>query len=239
MKRKMPLPEKICVMDQGAKDLITERFPDLKDRIEVTGQPAFDRFFHEDTEKIAQQVRGKLGLKPGDRLVSYMSTMDEPEKITQMADALKGVKKDFYFVFRRHPRDNVKYETYKKMLADAGVKVLDTDEFSTDEIGAASDVVLTTWSTEGLNGIYRRKPTVNIVDPHFAVPENLSLPLVSVKLGASVGANNMAELIQILPQLLKKGSDLNTSLKRNMKKYYLVDGKNSERVAKIVRQVSK
>ncbi|PIR93548.1 hypothetical protein COT99_00050 [Candidatus Falkowbacteria bacterium CG10_big_fil_rev_8_21_14_0_10_43_10] len=235
-KRDLPLPEKICVMDEGAKELIVKRFPDLESRIEITGQPAFDKFAHEDTKKISQEVRQKLNLSPEDKLVSFMSTKDEPAKIKKMAEALKKLGDDFYFIFRRHPRDNTSYETYKQIFVEAGIKIIDTDEFTTDEIGAASDVVLTTWSTEGLKGIYRRKPTAHITDHNFRIPEDIELPLVPVKLGASVGIDNMDELIEILPQLLDQKSPLNHSLKEKMEKNYQADGNNAKRVADIVRE---
>lgn len=239
IERKLPLPEKICVMDEGAKELIVKKFPELESIIEVTGQPAFDRFTREDTEQLANEVKEKLGLKPTDKLVSFMSTMDEPEKIRQMAESLKAIAGDFYFAFRRHPRDNVGYETYKKILTDADIQVVDTDAFSTNDIGAASDVVLTTWSTEGLHGIYRRKPTVHITDPNFRIPETLDLPLPPVKSGASIGLNKVNEVSQILPQLLDLNSDLSTKLSQKMEEQYPADGKNAERVANIVRQYLK
>lgn len=235
MERNLPLPEKICVMDQGAKEIIVKKFPQLKNRIEVTGQPAFDRFVGENTRELAKEVKQKLGLQETDKLVAYMSTLDEPEKIRQMAAALKDEVGDFYFVFRRHPRDNVDYDTYKKILTEQGIRVVDTDAFSTDEIGAAADVIITTWSTEGLHGIYRRKPTVHVIDPDFRIPKNLDLPLVPVKLGASVGLEKMGQLSRVLPQLLDTDSSLNVSMKTNMEKYYPADGQNARRVANVVR----
>ena len=65
------------------------------------------------------------------------------------------------------------------------------------------------------------------------------MPLVPVKLGASVGLDRMNQLAEILPQLLDQKSALNSSLKKNMEKEYPADGKNAERVANIVRQFIK
>jgi len=234
-KRGLPLPEKICVMDAGAKELIVKIFPDLEDRIEITGQPAFDKFVHEDTEKLAAEVKEKLGLCSKDKIVSFMSTFDEPEKVKKMAEALKKAGDDFYFIFRRHPRDNVGYEIYRRILTEAGIKIIDTDDFSTNDIGAASNVVLTTWSTEGLNGIYRRKPTVHITDFNFKIPQDVDLPLVPVKLGASVGINDVSTLTEVLPQLLDPASPLNQLLKEKMEQAYPADGNNAKRVADVVR----
>src|SRR3989344_6504241 len=225
--RKIPLPRKICVMDECAKEIVVRRFPDLEGIVEVTGQPIYDKYFMEDTEKRAVEVKARLGLGPADKLVSYMSTLDEPEKIQQVAHALSGLAKNFYFVFRRHPRDNTSYETFKKLLVEAGIRVIDADTFTTDEIGAASDVVLTTWSTAGLEGVYRGKPTVHLVDPTFRVSEDLELPLPQVKLGASVGINQASELTALMPQLLDTDSPLNKNLKHKMDEHYRADGKNA------------
>lgn len=237
--RGLPYPEKICVMDAGAKEIIMKRFPEMEDRIEVTGQPGFDRITNEDTEGIAREVRGRLHIPEGAKLISFMSTMDEPEKVMEMADQLKKAGGDFYFVFRRHPRDNVPYETYRKILTDAGITVVDTHDFTTDEIGAASDVVLTTWSIEGLYGIYRRKPTAHIVDRTYAVPESLESPMVPVKLGASVEVDHISKLAEVLPDLMDPESKLNTSLREKMESEYPADGKNAERVANVVREYTK
>ncbi|PIR77456.1 MAG: hypothetical protein COU30_02345 [Candidatus Magasanikbacteria bacterium CG10_big_fil_rev_8_21_14_0_10_38_6] len=234
--RNLPPPEKICVMDNGAKELIIKEFPELEDIIVVTGQPAFDKFINENTEQLAHEVKQKLGLQTTDKLVSFMSTMDEPEKIKKIAKSLKESAGDFYLAFRRHPRDNVSYETFKYILTDAGIKVIDTNQFSTNDIGAASDVVLTTWSTEGLHGIYRRKPTVHIIDRNYRVPESINFPLPPVQLGASVGIDTVDKIATVLPQLLDSKSVLNKKLHKNMEEQYPADGKNAERVANVVRQ---
>lgn len=230
--RKLPMPEKICVMDKGAKKIITDEFPDLEERIIITGQPSFDKFSKENTEMIAKNTREKLHISFDDNLVVFMATNDEIEKMIQLAEALRLVENDFYFVFRRHPRDNVSYNEYERVFIDRGIKLLNTNQFTTDEISAAADVILTTWSIEGINSIYRRKPTVNIVDNNFKIPKDLVLPLVPVKLGASIGVDNASEIISILPQLLDRNSDLNKSLRENMEKNYLNDGNNAERIAK-------
>lgn len=236
IKRNLPLPDKICVMDEGAKNLVIKKFPELDGRVEVTGQPAFDRLAKENVIEISANVRKRLFLQSSDKLVSYMSTMDEPEKIEQIADTLKGMGDNFYLIFRRHPRDNVSYDVYKKKFIDRGIKVIDSDGFTTDEIGAASDVVLTSWSTEGLHGIYRRKPTVHIIDPKYRIAEGLELPLVPVNLGASVGIENVDDLADVLPSLLDIKSDLSLSLFKKMEEHYPADGGNAKRVADIVRK---
>jgi len=235
VKRDLPLPKKICVMDEEAKRLILQQLPQLEEIIEVTGQPAFDKFAREDTDGIAREVKSKLGLREADKLVTFMSTIDDPAAIADMAQALRKTVGDFSSVFRRHPRDNVSYETYKEILNDAGIKIIDTNDLSTNDVGAASDVIMTSWSTEGLVGIYRRKPTLHVISPSFKIPENL-MPPPPVKLGASIGVERVEEIAEVLPQLLNEGSPLNEKLRENMERYYPADGKNAERVADVVRR---
>jgi len=240
IERGLPLPEKICVMDVGAREILIKKFPALESRVEVTGQPSFDRFAEEDTENIAKKAKKKLKLKQDDKLIVFMSTIDGIEKATEIADALKKSGENFYFVFRRHPRDNTNYADYKKVFEDVGIRVVDTEGiFTTDEIGAAADVLLTTWSTVGLDAIYRRKPTVNIVDRKFPVPDGYDFPLVPVKLGASIGVDEIGQLSDVLPKLLDGKSQLNAQLFKNMERYYLADGKNAKRVADVVRSLKK
>ncbi len=235
--RDLPFPEKICVMDQGAKEIVVEEFPDLESRIVVTGQPAFDKFAKEDTQAIGLGVKEKLGLRPEDKLVSFMSTMDEPEKIEHMAKSLQPFADQFCFVFRRHPRDNTSYETFKNILTSKGIRVLDTDTFTTDQISAASDVVITTWSTEGLSAIYRGKPTIHLVDSRFRITEGIRTPLVPVKLGASVGIENADEVGEALAKFLQGDTVIMEELRANMERYYSADGNNAKRVADVVREL--
>lgn len=51
--KNLPLPDRICVLDEAAKRIIVHAFPQLENNIVVTGQPAFDQFAHEDTKSIA------------------------------------------------------------------------------------------------------------------------------------------------------------------------------------------
>ncbi len=235
--RNLPFPVKICVADEQAKEAILEVLPELDGSIEVTGQPALDRFAQEDTKTLAIEIKSKLGLEEDDKLVSFMSTIDGIEKITKLAEALKNVATDqYYFAFRKHPRDSVAISEYEDLLRQVGINVIDTEGLTTDEVNIASDVVLTTWSTEGLHAVYRGKPTVHFIDSEFPIPEGLTLPLPYVRSGASVGIESVDEIRHLLPQLLNKESEVSLELEKNIKEQYHLDGKNSERVADVVRK---
>lgn len=235
-KENIRLPEKICVMDEGAKKIILAEFPELADRIEVTGQPAFDRFAKEDTKAISEQTRKQLGIGGSDRLVAFMSSLEGVDFIKALAATLGLARGDFKLVFRRHPRDNTTYEEYEKIFKDAGVSLINTNQLDTDSVGAASDLVIVSTSTESLNAIYRRKPTLNIVDKKLDTYLPRKMP-PTVELGVSVGVTDATSFSGLLPQLLDKESELYRKLQENMEHYYPQDGKNAERVAQVIQHV--
>lgn len=239
--RKLRPPDRICVLDAEAKAMIIKSFPEFADRVEVTGQPAFDRFASEETEKIAREVKKSFGLKTEDKLVVFMATWQmnllAAEKLAQ---ELAKINTESYFVFRKHPRDNTPIEEYNIIFKAHSLKLIDSAKFSTDQVAAAADMIVTTTSTEGLNGIYRRKPTIHITDENMLpMSENLdiTLPLPVVKLGASVGINDVKELSGSVDSLLGPDRAVYEQLKGNMEKYYPKDGKNSARVVSVINEV--
>jgi len=237
------LPAKICVMDATAKQLMISAFPDspeIESRIEVTGQPAFDRIAQENVEAISKDARDKLGLTSEDKVVAFMSTFVTRQQIETICAQLKRVSTDFTLAFRKHPRDNTSYEEYFQIFKDNGIKYVDSRELKTDQVSAAADIVITTWSTAGLEAIYRGKPTIHLVDRDVLdVPPELELPLPAVKLGASVGAENIGELPGDIDQLFDLNSHLLQSVNANMKSHYPNDGKNAQRVAMVIAEILK
>ncbi len=233
--RNLPYPKKICVMDGEAKKLIVKEFPELEDRIEITGQPAFDRFATEDTERIKTEVRKELGLLPNEKLMTFISAGARMELIEKLAEELKKLGGKFKLAFGIHPRDNTPAEVYEKIFKDAGVPFINAEQIGINKIGAASDVVVMIVSTEGLNAIYRRKPTLHITDPKFMVPQKDLNPPPPVTLGASVGLDDMNGFATTMDRLLDPESVENRELKEHMEEHYPVDGKNAERVATILK----
>lgn len=237
--RGLPLPAKVCVMDQEAARINIEHYPELKDRIEITGLPSFDRFASEDTEGINRRTRERLGISAEEKLVVWMATIDmTKELLAASAKELAQSKTPITVIFRRHPRDSTPYEAYHTILKEAGLRYVDTQTLTSDEVGAVADLVLTTTSTEGLHAIYRRKPSIHVNDERYKkLYPGIFLPLPQVRSGASVGTENVAELSALVDELLDPQSARNTELRRAMGEHYPRDGKNAERVVRVVKEV--
>lgn len=238
-KRGLPFPAKVCVMDEEAARINIEHYPELKDRIEITGLPSFDRFANEDTEGISRRTRERLGIALEEKLVVWMAPVDmTKEFLSALAKEISQSKTSLTVIFRKHPRDSTSYEAYHTILKGAGLRYVDTQAFTSDEIGAAADLVLITTSTEGLNAIYRRKPSIHINDERYRkLYPGVFLPLPQVRSGASVGTENVAELSVLVDELLDPQSVRNAELKRNMEAHYPRDGKNAERVVQVIKEV--
>lgn len=232
-------PEAICVIDQEAKRIILEHYPELADRIKITGLPSLDRFASEDTAGISARTRAELGISADDKVVVFMATVDmNGEFLRAVAEQFQNVKTPFHFIFRRHPRDNTAYDAYRATVETAGLSWIDTQKFDTDAVGASADVILTTTSTEGLHAICRRIPSLHINDTRYkALYPGTFLPLPQVKLGASAGTENVSEVPVLLSGLLDVHSDLYTRVRQGMETNYPRDGKNAQRVVEVIKEV--
>ncbi|HEY4501180.1 MAG TPA: hypothetical protein VJI70_02865 [Candidatus Paceibacterota bacterium] len=233
--RKMPYPKKICVMDGEAKKLIVKEFPELEERIEITGQPSFDRFATEDTERIKIETRKELGLADDEKLLTFILAGTTIQLVERLAEELKKVAGKFRLAFGIHPRDNTPPEVYEKIFKNVGVPFINAELVGISRVGAASDVVLLIVSTEGLNAIYRRKPTLHITDPEFVKAQKDLDPPPPVKLGASIELDDMDGLAATVERLFDPESRENIELKKRMEENYPVDGKNAERVVNILK----
>lgn len=231
------IPDRICVMDEEAKKIIVNQYPELENHVVITGQPIYDQIADEDTEKIQIETKQKLGLEPDEKLVVFMGTVEstlEPYKaiFQQVKDS------DFTFGFRKHPYCVFSYAEIYALMDEAGVKYVPMDNITIDQAGAAADLVMTTWSTEGVKGIYREKPTIHILDADvLEMPDNLSLPLPPVALGASIEVNHLELLKSSIEALLDSDSTTRQELDNKMRRYYPSDGKNTQRVIAVINQV--
>lgn len=249
MRTTMPevrMPERVCVMDAAARDIILARFPDLADRVVITGQPAFDRFASEKPE-LRETLRAKLELEIGDRLISYMGGSDPHMRdIEAVAPFIREVAarfeqetgKNVYFVYRKHPRDNTSNADYARAIEAAGLHPLKTQDVTTDAIAQASDVVMTNWSTVGIEAALRRIPVLYINDTSIRKPiHNIRYPLPPVTLGASVAAYDIHAIPALLEPLLHPESGTALRLRENMEKHYKTDGQNAARVVAAIQEI--
>lgn len=232
-------PERFCAIDDISAHKASQTFPELVDRIAITGQPAFDRFVGETTDAIDASMRMELGLE-GESVVVFAATTKLLPLVQAMAPHLAAANRrtPFKFVFRRHPRDTVSEEDYRNALLGAGVDLLDTGRLTMDQVGCLADLVMTTWSTEALHAVCRGKPVIYVRDPSCMKVEGVNvINPPPVEAGAAMLVGAVAALESVLGEdfLPVMESDMASTMYADALDFYLMDGENAARVAVDVR----
>jgi len=216
----------ICVIDSEAERLIRRRFPGLAVPVVETGSPAFDPLFSEDRLAVQARIKTELGI-PDEKLITVvLPGLEHTMLAREVASALREVKGNYTYAIRRHPRDSASQATIDEIFA--GIDSVDTHTpgYSTEDIGAASDLVIAQRSTYSLKAAARQIPNISMA--RF-VPDGFTLPLVDS--GASIPAEP-SDLPKLIPEILARES-LYTALMANMEPYR-VDGKSALRVTDLV-----
>jgi hypothetical protein len=221
-------PVGICVMDQMAHDLVTGAHPEVASAIHITGQPAFDRFWTEDTAAVRSRIRQEIGLG-SQPLVTFMGSREPISFLDTFARCAAAPLSSVAFTFCVHPRDPHPYAARKDIFRSYGISPLEAGGFTSDEIGAASDLIIVRRSTTALHAIYRRIPTVHLYDG----PLNGPIPPTDCGASPLVPANDCAASIE---QLLKD-TPLRRSILAAMDEHYPIDGNNTTRVTQLINHI--
>jgi hypothetical protein len=188
---------KVCVLNEYVKDLfISEgRAPE---HIVVTGNPAFDAINDKAVQLAADKFRVQQQLQSSH--VILWASQPEPQQhpftdqVSQYPDLPRQIESCLYglankhpewqFIFRYHPSEPFKYQAMKQLdnlifsQADHDINILVN----------ASDLLITTTSTVGLQGVYAAKPLISITTSVF----NDDMPYA--EMGMATGINDLQQL---------------------------------------------
>lgn len=222
-------PDFVLVTSRSSQKNMNQRFPTLgKDRIVPVGQPAFDSLLLEKTKTVNEEVRKKLGLTKDDLLVTYsgVPSQDHPDLNYQTLELIisalssitdeKGLK--IHFVNRNHPRE-INPSQFNSILENASenVKIINEtkhQKISTRDITAASNLVITTISTTGLETALRGSRSQTELEQTGWIPIHILLPqaqdfirrtagsLPVIELGATAIAFNEGEVREAVEKSL-------------------------------------
>ncbi len=215
------LPDLVFVTSRSSREAMGQRFFLNQSIVIPIGQPAFDPLIFEDTPKVNQDVRSHFSILPNDLLVSLIGipSQDRPglnsKALCLTVSALNSISQrrdvDLKFVYRDHPRE-VDPSQYFPILETACKKVriinpLLHKGFSTSEITAASNLVVNTTSTVGLETALRGSRRQTRIDQtgwlsmHLLLPQTIeffkrmagSMPLIDLKATAIASGNTDVE----------------------------------------------
>ncbi|MEQ8907572.1 MAG: CDP-glycerol glycerophosphotransferase family protein [Vicingaceae bacterium] len=147
-------------------------------------------------------------------------------KKQQLNDFLQVVKKmpEVQFVIKPHPNES-DITTYKQIADQSDFHNLEVQEGNLYQLIAKSSLVITYYSTVGIEAIYFNKPLVTLDYQEFDLQSFL-------KAGVSFNAHNEKELHQICQAILNQELKLNQDKIAEFKHQRVgeIDGKVSERI---------
>lgn len=224
--------EKYAVFGYAFRDILIKRGGD-PDKIVVTGQPRFDILVNKKYYK--KWIYEKLNINREKGIVFFASTdLSDTEK-EMTVSGLCAAMKDFpdkQLVIKPHPSDDGAMFEHLVRKLDSDAIIVYSHLY---ELLHACDVLLTTWSTVGLEAMLFDKPVIviNLMD--------IAAVSTYVEKGAALEAKTAEDIKRTLKMVLYDPKTIE-EMKINRQKYvenytYKPDGKASERVAKLIQKM--
>lgn len=217
---------KFCVMSQSIKDTLMQNGVDEKN-IVITGQPAFDFLNLKNKNANAMNIKQRLGLDLNKKILMWATqkTKDE-ERILNILLDIQKKHPEHQLIIKLHPNENTGMFQRALERSNADAMIIKTD---LHDLIIASDLVITEYSTVGLEAILLDKPlmTINLTGgPDIA-------PYAETK--AALGVYDEKHIETSIKECLCN-EELLASLGKGRANYNN-DGKATERICAIIRKM--
>jgi len=243
------LPNKMCVQDILAKDLVYQAWPQMKvlgNEIVITGQPAFDNLKTVDCDEARETLRKMYELKEDWPIIHYSGGFKgTAESVACLVEALNRLKQPIYLFTRLHPRmtdpnasaewkaEGYRYQELNPQLL-YGKSIDSSDKKISDLVNAASNIVVGTYPTMIVQACYLRKACLSIMNEsaqEFFEMEcgNTLKAFPPVTLGCCYGTTDTEGTVESLVKIFN-----GETLRESQEKHFVTDGKSTERVAQLV-----
>lgn len=234
------LPDYMFVYNEWAAKEELKLAPELNpSNIIPTGIPAFDKIAAERKDETKTRLRNTFGIRPEEIIITYMGIPSpaNPEALEVLVQALDETNPQNYrLVNRLHPRDTNSRTLYESITSPILNHLLDTSDFSSAETSMASDLVTTTYSSAGIEAVFRGIPTIHILIKDILAKsesgENVPIP-PPVLDGSSLAVYDKSRMADILHMALSKPQSLLARMES-----WKVDGQASLRVANRVLKIA-
>ncbi|MEM2619605.1 MAG: CDP-glycerol glycerophosphotransferase family protein, partial [Candidatus Hadarchaeales archaeon] len=217
------------------------------ERIRVTGNPLMDELV--EMKFNPGEIRKQLGVPRRAKLIVYASsnpidinywTEKESKEFVRLLNRIVLGLKDCFLVIRPHPTE--REERYLRYLKSEDLsRTLVSKKENLYEILAATDILITDISGVGSEAAVMGKPVivVNLTGKPYPTEQ---YPALLMREGVAVEVRRKDELLPTIERLLNKKSqnELMKNREKFVRKYfYRIDGKSSERVAKLIEKMVK
>ncbi len=242
------LPDGVCVMDEFAKSLILQSWPNYPEsHVHITGSPVFDNYAGFQKETARRKLRKVFSLSQNWPTVFFAGQVwGMPQAIKMFIEALNDFDYPFYLILTDHPSvvlseatEEFKriYLEYRNELGKLRVgKVVDPNGLTSREIMAGSDIVVGMYSSMTVEACYLRKPVLIIWSSEIGQSLSDALnnrlnewPITSF--GASLKAESVNEIKNCLGRIIVDDAE---DMKSAQEKHFKTDGLNGRRMAEAI-----
>ncbi|MBU0535639.1 MAG: CDP-glycerol glycerophosphotransferase family protein [Nanoarchaeota archaeon] len=227
-----PIADKTFVYGPYTKEILTVPGNYPEKSIEMTGQPRYDclaRGKAFDKKKVFSQY----GLDRKKKLVLWTTQMIAGQE-DMIFSAMKSIK-DAQLMVKLHPREIEGVKPYYEKAKKMGLRIKAVQQANTFELINACDVMITMFSTTGLEALMMGKPLIvlNVSGRPDHVP--------FVQEGAALGVYSPDKLKDAIKKLLSDKRFVQELLKKgrdySYKHAYKMDGKATDRVLDSIKEV--
>jgi hypothetical protein len=237
------IPDRTAVYSSYYRDLLTQISAYPENSVVVTGQPRYDKLSQLSRIYSRDTFNRKYHINPGNKIVLWTTecdglTFEENMLNFKVVFNVARVLKRVTLVVRQHPGETEMYtRIMQQHLQNSGTNAIllsgDTDFY---EQLYACDLLIAKYSTSAVEAAAIDKPVVVLNLTRDSCPEGCDY----VKQGIALGVNEEDELQPSIEELLRNDSALAKNRKQFAEKYlYKTDGKSTERVVELIRQMLK
>lgn len=167
-----PLPDKLCVWSETAKNNLIKFGNFSTDIPVVTGDPKTDFLSHVITQFDKEEILSKLNIPQKNRIILFatqnISQLNEKELMTKTVFETVSHIENSFLIIKAHPNEtNLSF--YKKIADQQNIKNFIVLQFhNLYELIHISDVVVVSFSTVGFEAMRLRKPVIclNLLSLH-------------------------------------------------------------------------
>jgi len=245
--------QKIALYTEAQKEIIMKKYKISKDRLIVTGYPLFDQYY--TNKSFPKEIIYKRYNIPSDKkIILYTAerynknkskgsiwgafTQKQCELIYQ--ELFKSFKEfpELFLIIKKHPSGSLEDNEINKIADKLNFKnYIISRDMDICHLINASFAIITRQSNMGLEGMILGKYII-IMDTYFDTNDYFEY----TKFNASLHAKKPGELKKALKSLIEN-KKLQEKLQDNMKKfinynYSVNDGNSSERMAKLIQEIT-
>ncbi len=238
-------PNYVLVNDWLDKDIFLSSWPEFRDnQVIVTGYPALDKYASVELKTVRGRTRKTLGIEDSWKVVLFSGQWwHSGHALNEVVQSLNYLRLPVCLIARPHPamKDNSPEEVsvWENALQQFkfGKLISDSSVCNISDVIAASDLVVSMFSTTLMEAAVLRIPNIAVLYPghglklYKEVANTEEYPLV--ELGCCLEARDRDKLCELISLVLS----FRINIRTNQERVFKLDGKNSTRAAQFIDSV--